>query len=237
MNIKLTQRFHRGITYLVGYTWGKAIDNGSGIRNNSGDLLWPTNSYALYNERGLSQFDVRRRFVASFVYELPFGAGKSLASQGVIGKIVGGWQVGGIVTFSDGAPLNGTQLGDTANLGNLGNQMDATGISPIPSNQTAQSFWNPAAFNYTNPDLTWRPGNLGRNTLSRPGTRNMDASLARNIRLYESHTLNLRFEAFNASNHPNWNAPSTDPRSPTTFGVMTSAKTMRQLQFAVKYTF
>ena len=134
--------------------------------------------------------------MASFVYELPFGAGKSLASQGVIGKIVGGWQVGGIVTFSDGAPLNGTQLGDTANL-----------------------------------------GNLGRNTLSRPGTRNMDASLARNIRLYESHTLNLRFEAFNASNHPNWNAPSTDPRSPTTFGVMTSAKTMRQLQFAVKYTF
>src|SRR5262249_34197014 len=75
MNIKLTQRFNKGVTYLVGYTWGKAIDNGSGIRNNSGDTLWPTNSYALDNERGLSQFDVRRRFVASFVYELPFGAG------------------------------------------------------------------------------------------------------------------------------------------------------------------
>ena len=63
------------------------------------------------------------------------------------------------------------------------------------------------------------------------------AALARNIRLYEKHQLQVRFEAFNAVNHPNWNAPSSDARSASTFGVITSAKTMRDLQFALKYSF
>ena len=78
---------------------------------------------------------------------------------------------------------------------------------------------------------------MGRNTLFSPGTRDADLSLARNIRIYETHQLQVRFEAFNATNHPNWNAPSSDARSPSNFGVITSAKTMRDLQFALKYAF
>jgi hypothetical protein len=237
LSAKLTQRFSKGLTYMIGYTWSKAIDGGSGIRTNSGDTLWPVNSYNLRAERGLSQFDVRRRFVASYVYELPFGPGKPWATHGVLGAIAGGWQLGGIVTLADGTPINVAQLGDTAGLNTLGNQPDATGISPIPDNRSTQQFWNIASINVTNPDLSWRPGNMGRNTLFRPGTRQADLSLARNIKLYENHTLNFRMETFNATNHPNWNAPSSDARSPSTFGVITSAKTMRQLQFGLKYVF
>ena len=143
----------------------------------------------------------------------------------------------GGLTFADGTPINVAQLGDTAGLNTLGNQPDATGISPFLSNPTAQRFWNIAAFNYTNPDLSWRPGNMGRNTLFNPGTRSADLSLARNILIHEKHQLQVRFEAFNAPNHPNWNAPSSDARSPSTFGVITSARTMRDLQFALKYSF
>ena len=237
LSTKLTQRFSKGLTYLIGFTWSKAIDGGSAIRTNSGDTLWPTNSYDLKAERGLSQFNVGRRFVASYVYELPFGTGKRWASQGPVAAIVGGWQLGGIVTLADGTPINVAQLGDTAGLNTLGNQPDATGISPFPATQTAQQFWNIAAFNYSSPDLSWRPGNMGRNTLFTPGTRLADLSLARNIRIHESHQLQFRFEAFNAANHPNWNAPSSDARSPSNFGVITSAKTMRSLQFALKYSF
>jgi hypothetical protein len=234
LSTKLTQRFSKGLTYLIGFTWSKAIDGGSAIRTNSGDTLWPTNSYNLQAEHGLSQFNVGRRFVASYVYELPFGAGKRWASQGPVAAIVGGWQLGGIVTLADGTPINVAQLGDTAGLNTLGNQPDATGISPFPATQTAQQFWNIAALNYSSPDLSWRPGNMGRNTLFAPGTRLADLSLARNIRIRESHQLQFRFEAFNAVNHPNWNAPSSDARSPSNFGVITSAKTMRSLQFALK---
>ena len=64
-----------------------------------------------------------------------------------------------------------------------------------------------------------------------------DLSLARNIRIHENHSLSVRFEAFNSTNHPNWNTPSTDPRSAAVFGVITSARPMRQLQFGLKYLF
>ncbi len=237
LSAKLTQRFSKGLTYLVAFTWSKAIDGGSAIRTNSGDTLWPVNSYNLKAERGLSQFDVRRRFVASFLYELPFGAGKRFASQGVVGKLAGGWQIGGIVTLADGTPINVAQLGDTAGLNTLGNQPNATGISPFPASQTPQQFWNIAAFDFNNPNLSYQPGNMGRNTLLSPGTRQGDFSLGRDIRIHENHALKFRFEAFNAVNHPNWNAPSSDARSPSNFGVITSARTMRQLQFALKYAF
>lgn len=237
LSAKLTQRFSRGLTYMIGHTWAKAIDGGSAIRTNSGDTLWPVNNYNLHAERGLSQFDIRQRFVASFVYELPFGPGRRFETSSVLGAFVGGWQLGGIVTLADGTPINFAQLGDTAGLNTLGNQPDATGVSPIPTDRSAQQFWNIASVNFTSPELSWRPGNMGRNTLNRPGTKLADFSLAKNFRLYESHTLNFRLEAFNALNHPNWNAPSSDARSPANFGVITSAKTMRQLQFALKYIF
>ena len=55
--------------------------------------------------------------------------------------------------------------------------------------------------------------------------------------MHENHALNVRFEAFNSANHPNSNAPSSDGRSPSNFGVITSAKTMRDLQFGLKYLF
>lgn len=234
---KLTQRFSKGLTYLVGFTWSKSIDLGSAARTNSGDNLQPVNSYDLRAERGLSQFHVGRRFVASYVYELPFGAGKPLMNQGVAGKILGGWQLGGILTFADGAPTSVGMIADTASLNANGNRPDATGSSPFPAIRTPQKFWDVAAFNPTSPDLNWRPGTVSRETLRRPGTRIADLSLGRNIRIHESHSLNVRFEAFDSTNHPNWNTPSTDARSAAVFGVITTAKPMRQLQFGLKYAF
>jgi len=234
---RLTQRFSKGLSYLAGFTWSKAIDEGSGLRTNGSDPLWPDNTYNLKLMRGLAEFDVRRRLVGSFVYELPFGTSKRCLNQGALSYIVGGWNVGGIVTLADGTPVNASQLGDTAGLGVLNNQIDATGISPIPSNRSAQNFWNIAAFDATNPNLAWQPRNMGRNTLFAPGLSVLDTSLYKAFRIRESHTFQIRFEAFNTLNHPNWNPPSSNPLVPSTFGVITSAREMRELQFAVKYLF
>jgi hypothetical protein len=238
LSTKLQQRFSKGLTYLIGYTWSKAIDGGSAIRTNSGDNLWPIDSYDLGRERGLAQFHVGRRFVASTVYELPFGVGKPLFSEhGVVEKIVGGWQIGAIVTFADGAPTNVGSIGDSFAVGGLGNRPHATGISPIPANRAVDNFWNVAAFNTTDPSLSWLAGNAGRFVLFRPGTRQADVTLTRNIRIREGHSLQVRWEAFNAFNHPNWNSPGSDARNATTFGKVTSARTMRELQFGLKYAF
>jgi hypothetical protein len=238
LSVKLQQRFSKGLTYLLGYTWSKAIDGGSAIRTNSGDNLWPVDSYDLRAERGLSQFHVGQRFVGSTLYELPFGPGKPyLSGSNVLGKIAGGWQLGGIITLSEGAPTNVGSIGDSFAVGGLGNRPHATGISPNPDDPSPAGFWNVAAFNTTNPNLSWLAGNAGRNVLIRPGTVQTDLSLARNISIREGHQLQFRFENFNAFNHPNWNSPPTDARNANTFGKITSARTMRELQFGLKYVF
>ncbi len=237
LNGKLTQRLTKGLTYTLAFTWSKAIDGGSATRTNGGDTLWPNNSYTLNTMRGPSQFNLPHRFVGSYVYNLPFGRGTSLLTHGLAAAVAGGWQLGGILTLADGTPVQGSTLGDTANIGNLANYPFVTGASPIPSNRSASHYWNAAAFDFTNPNLTWQPGNEGRNVLTSPGTTSLNASLARDIRIKESHTVNFRFEAFNALNHPNWNTPPNDPRSQGTFGIVTSAKSMRSLQFALKYSF
>jgi hypothetical protein len=236
-NAKITQRPLKGLAYTVAFTFSKALDFGSATRTNGGDTLWPWNSYDIKSMYGPSQFHLPRRFVASYVYDLPFGSGRAYVSEGVLSHVIGGWQVSGILTLADGTSIQGSTLGDTAGLGTLMNLPFVTGASPIPENRDSNNYWNAAAFDFTNPNLSWSVGNMGRNVLSTPGQRNFDASLARAIRVREGHTLNVRFEAFNAPNHPNWNTPPNDPRTKSTFGIVTSAKTMRQLQFALKYSF
>ena len=235
---KLTQRFSKGLTYLVGYTYMKSIDTGSAIRTNSGDNLYPRNSYDLSLERGLSQFDMRHRLVGSMLYELPFGAGTRFASQsGILNQIIGGWQLGTILTFAGGTPSNVGRIGDTNSVNQLGNYPHATGISPFPDNPTIDNFWNRDAFDTTNPTLSYLSGSAGRNVLRKPGTSQWDFSVLKNFSIREGHSLQFRFEAFNFSNHPNWNAPSTNARSASQFGRIRNAKTMRELQFGLKYIF
>jgi hypothetical protein len=231
---KLTQRYSGGLVYSIGITWMKSIDYGSAVR---GGFLWPYNSYNLQQLRGPSDFDVPLRFVANFVYDLPIGPGKAAMNHGVAGAIIGGWQAGGIVTAYSGLPTNGPSLGDTARVGTLGNAGDYTGISPVPANRDMQHWWNAAAFDSTNPALSYQAGNQGRNAFYGIGAWTVNASLSRNIKIRENHKLNMRLDAFNALNKANYNTPSTNYQSPTTFGIITSAKTMRQLQLSLKYSF
>lgn len=238
LSVKLNRRFTEGLTYLIGYTWSKAIDDGSAIRTNSGDNLWPVNSYDLSKERGLSQFHTGQRFTSSAVYQLPVGKGRAFLSESrVADMILGGWQVGGIVTLADGSPQNVGDLGDTFGSGNIYNWPFVTGVNPHPDEQTSERFWDVNAFNPNDSRLSWMPGDSGRNVLIRPGTINFDMSLSKDIAITESQEIQFRFEAFNALNRANWNAPSSDTRNPSAFGRITSARTMRELQFALKYVF
>lgn len=229
-SVKVQRRFSKGLTYLAGFTWSKSIDGGSGIRPNGADPLVPKNSYDLTQDKGLSQFHTGRRFVTSLLYELPFARGQ---------RLLGGWQLGTILTLSDGTPINIGGIGDRANLGlsNSANYPDATGISPIPGNRSAGQFWNIQAFDTTNPELAYRFGSAGRNILISPGVIQWDFSVLKTFPIVEGHSLEFRFEAFNFPNHPNWNSPGTDARVPATFGVVTSARVMREMQFGLKYLF
>jgi hypothetical protein len=172
------------------------------------------------------------------LYELPFGRGKSFGGnwKGPLDRIAGGWQIGTILTLADGTPMNVGGIGDTTNTEET-TLPDATGISPFLSNPTAQKFWNIAAFNATSSQLNYRYGTTARNTLFTPGTRNWDFSVIKNTRITERQSLQFRFEAFNFANHPNWLPPSANVLAPSTFGVVNSAKTMRDIQAGLKYSF
>ena len=228
---KVTQRFSGGLTYLGAFTWSKVIDGpGSGLRtaltNNQ-----PMQHYNYQASYGLAEFHTKRRLVTSLVYELPIARN----STGITRIVAAGWQVGSIFTLVDGTPVNVGGLADLAQI-ELGSSPDATGVSPFRENPTADRFWNRDAFNWTSPELAYRYGNVGRSTLFTPGTFQWDFSMIKNTRITETQSLEFRFEAFNAPNHPNWILPFRDVRQ-SNFGQVTTAKTMREMQFGLKYSF
>jgi hypothetical protein len=231
-NFKFEQRFSSNLTVLAAYTWSKAIDDASGIRTSSGDQSIAAQDWNLRPERGLSQFHTAHRFVTSLIYDLPPLTGSPL----LVRQVLGGWQTSSIVTLSTGNPVRVGVIGDINNIGGEGNYPDATGISPTLNAGTADFFWNPAAFDARNPELNYRFGNTARNTLIGPRYGNWDFSMLKNIRLTETRSLQLRWETFNLTNKANWNVPATDVRN-SSFGKVTSARDMRQMQVALKFLF
>ena len=237
LSAKVTRRMSHGLNLLAAFTWSHSLDDGSGPRTAYSQL--PKNTYDVHDQNyAVSNFDQQKRFVASAVYQLPVGKGqKFLNHGGVVDAALGGWQLGSIVTLMDGFPVTQAGSGDSDSLNQNANSCNATGISPFLPHPTPQRFWDIAAFNCADPALYYSVGNVGMNTLRSPGTRQWDFSAAKTFKITERHNVQFRFESFNMSNHPNWNTPSSSTFTPQTYGVITSAKTMRQLQFALKYSF
>ena len=80
--LKLQKRFSQGISFLSSFSYGKSIDNGSGVRTTDGDSLTPSNNYDLNLETGLSAFDFRKRWTTSWLWDLPFGKNRALLNHG-----------------------------------------------------------------------------------------------------------------------------------------------------------
>jgi hypothetical protein len=252
LSIKATRRFSEGMSVISSYTWAKSIDTTSGIRVQGFDTLYPQNSYCLACERGPSAFDTTHRFVTSILYDLPVGKGKALnISNRVVNTIFGDWNLGGILTLQSGMPGNLSIGGlDNASTGSGGyDRPNSTGISPYLDNPTPSRYFSLDAFVVAPPGQF---GNAGRNSVRGPGIIGFDAEVHKQFRMpyKEGHSLQFRFEAFNALNHPNWQMPNLNIRSgaarpgmPDTaarqnFGVVTATSTaMRQIQFGLKYLF
>jgi hypothetical protein len=237
LGVKLQRRFSRGLTYLFGYTWSRSIDTGSAIRNHAGDTLFPQNSYNLRAERALSSFHTAHRSVTSVLYELPVGRGRRFINrEGVVDAVLGGWQLGSIVTLQSGFPYTVTSGRDQSNTGAGFDRPNATGQPALLSRdeRNTERWFNTGAF-LLQPFGTF--GNVGRNTIITPGLIQWDFSVHKEFRIVEKHAVQFRFEAFNLPNHPNWGSPDAN-RSSSSFGKIRSTRVnMRELQFALKYMF
>ena len=241
LGVKLTRRMSAGLTYLASYTWSKSLDTASAIRGTNVDIF-PQDSYCLACEYGYSAFNTPHRFVTSVMYELPFGKGKPLADMGgVVNQIVGGWQVGSIITWQSGRPLNmqaGYDVSGTYKYGEV--RQSATGLDPYATDQSANGWFNKKALTLPSPGTY---GNISRNRLIGPTTLTWDFSTLKNFPIREGTYVQFRFEAFNFPNHPRLGDPnlswgSRDAAAPgPNFGLIRSTQSMRQLQMGMKLVF
>jgi hypothetical protein len=241
LQAKFQQRFSRGLSALASYTWSKSIDDASNFFSSAGDPNFPQNSYNVRAERGRSNFDVRQRLSVSYNYLLPFGEGRRfLSDSGWATTILTGWETFGIVTLQTGRPFTVALLGEIDNSG-TGRSILGFGANDRPnvvgnpelSNGTTGRWFNTAAFAFPAPGTF---GNAGRNILDGPSFQNVNASLVKNTRINESVSVQFRAEFFNLFNHPNFNLPDNFLGSPT-FGVITSAREPRHIQFGLKLLF
>lgn len=240
---RLQQRLAFGLALLGAYTYGKSIDNASGIFSSAGDPNYPQNSFNLRGERGRSGFDVRHRFSLSYSYDLPFGKGKSLlGNAGIATTLLTGWQTYGVITLQSGRPFTVALLPEfdnsntgVSNLGFLGNDRPNLVGSAKLDNPTTERWFN------TSPSVFVTPpfgsfGNSGRNILDGPSFKNVNFSIVKNTAIREAATIQFRTEFFNLFNHPNFGLPDNFVGSPS-FGRLISADSPRRIQFGLKLLF
>jgi hypothetical protein len=229
---KAEKRFSKGLTFITSYTWSHNIDQ----NNESLDqgLAGIANPYDYRSERGNSGLDRRHNFIGSFTYELPFGTGRTFGGgwSRALDAVLGGWQLGGILSLRTGIPFSVSYPGDPQNSGTA-NRGDRIGTGTV-DNPTIDKWFDEFAFIASAPGVF---GNTGRNVLYGPGGKNFDFILGKRFRMpKEGHALQFRFEAFNFTNTPTFGQPNGGLRGQAT-ATINEADEPRRIQLALKYTF
>jgi len=230
LQTKVEKRFSNNLSFLGAYTWGKSIDEQSQASLGFDNSTVARNNYNYRAEKAVSDYNIAHRFVVSYTWDVPFG--RNL--QGFAKLMGDGWQLIGIDSFNTGTPFTVHARTDFSNTGGDARPDLVAGVSTEPQGgRTRQEWFNPAA--YRDP-LPGTFGNVGRNTLTGPGTISVDLSVFKNFNITERTHLQFRSEFFNLLNHPNFRGVDTTYDSPSA-GELSAAAASRQIQFALKLLF
>ncbi|MBV8729807.1 MAG: TonB-dependent receptor, partial [Acidobacteriia bacterium] len=239
------KRFSQGVDFQAAYTWSHAIDDANDpLVSPGGNRNIARNSFNLKEERGNSDFDLRHRLVANYVFQLPIGPGHAHFSRGVGSRVLGGWELAGLSTFQSGHPMDIYSSRDSEYTG-LTNRPDLVGNPAIPPGAPRNEIGPPITAFKLQP--FGRPGNLGRNTFTGPSYYDTDASLIKNTQIKERLDLQFRAEVFNIFNRIQFDqlgTPGNTLSSPGTFGQVfdtvsqpDGTTSARQIQLALKLLF
>ncbi|HZT36782.1 MAG TPA: carboxypeptidase regulatory-like domain-containing protein [Bryobacteraceae bacterium] len=239
LQAQLRKRYSVGLEYSLAYTWSHGMSDAIGYYGESGQsanqsAYWQN----LYNQRaewGPTYFDAKHMFVGSFFYELPFGKGKMMGANWnrAVDALLGGWQLGGILTLHTGFPLT-IQAADVSGTLSRGARADVVGTPHNPEVVGIGKKWlDITAFAQPKSNTF---GNSGVGVVRGPGLSRFDMSLGKKFPISESKYFELRGEAYNLSNTPTFNAPNRSVTSPN-FGELSSAQGERNLQVALKFYF
>jgi hypothetical protein len=200
---------------------------------------------------GNADFDVRQRFVFSYVYDLPFGHGRKFAggASGVVNQIIGNWQMTGVFSAATGnyytaTDINSVYGGDCG--GTVGYYCSRPNLVGDPNAKPCipGTLFNTCAF--ADNTILGTFGNAGRNIIEGPEYKTWDTALMKQFPIKEQEHLEFRAEFFNVLNHVNYlfgqfGAISAEPTplelGQSGFGYPLAARSPRQIQFALKFYF
>jgi hypothetical protein len=251
LQVRLEKRYSHGLQYEAAYTFAHALDTASsaslGSVNNGDfqDQRFPNQNY------GNADFDVRQRFVFNYVYDLPFGRGRTFAkdASGVVNQILGNWQMAGVFSAATGNYYTATDINDVSGSdcgGTVGYYCSRPTVVGNPNAKPCVpgTLFNTCAFADNTNIGTF--GDAGRNIIEGPGYKTWDTSLVKQFPISEQKHLEFRAEFFNILNHVNYlfgqfGAISAEPTplelGQSGFGYPLSARAPRQIQFALKFYF
>jgi hypothetical protein len=231
--LRAERSFSKGLMFQISYTGAKLIDNVNERFIGGANFI---NPYDLRRSRSLSAADINRRFVANWVYELPFGHGKQFLSQGIGGKILGNWQVSGILTAQTGTPIAISAACTMPGVSGLGCYADRLKSAVLPEDERNMNRWfdttafvNPGPYSFGNSSRT-------EPNLRNPGTFAFDAVMSRWQPIRERVRLQFRAEFYNLMNHPNLGAPTTSINS-STYGMITTKSGNRTMVMGLRLEF
>lgn len=238
MTTKLEKRFSKGLQFLASYTYGHALANtGTTLSGSDGfGIIDPRNYSSSYSS---AAWDIRHNFVGSFLWDLPFGKGKSYGANmnRVVNAVLGNWQMNGIVTMHTGVPFT-LQSNACQGVWNRCRPDLVPGMNPndAPSGGRSPDHWINIAAVTTPAPLTG--GNLGLQSNYGPPTRNLDLSIFKDFPFTERWRLQFRAESFNLANTPQFNTPDRNLQDKN-FGQVTGTQpgSERHIQFALRLMF
>jgi Carboxypeptidase regulatory-like domain len=252
LQASLNHRFSHGFNVLFAYTYASDLGNADG--NVAGAIQ---DAHTPNAEYGPVSPDIRNRFTASYLYQLPVGRGRTFASNSgpILDALIGGWNVAGITTAQSGQSETSTVSSDLSNTGSFSYRYDQlarptdfsyntaaqAGLGCTPGKRDILCWYNPAVF--TAPALAPGQqsahafGNARIGNLRGPNLVDFDFVLQKNFQVKDYGQVEFRSEFFNIFNHPNLGLPANYVDVAGGAAITNTAADNRELEFAIKYSF
>ncbi len=257
------RRFANGLTWQANYTLSKSLDE-HGYNQEAESLV--SNGYNLKLDYSPSAFDHTHVFNSNFFYDLPFGPGKhwgGTMGRG-LGRLAGGWYLGGIFSAQSGAPVFVVESGnawggapqvESVNAGAIAFQpvTQSSGVhgavagsggvgttgNPKAGGSGLNLFSNPAGvLSDFRPILLSADGRNGLNTLRGLSHWNLDVSIGKKTLVTERISVVFTADLINALNHVEYVDPTLSLQTPANFGVLTTQfGTPRAIQLGLRLEF
>jgi hypothetical protein len=241
LQFELSYTYTRDLTNINGVTGYAASPFATELGQPLSDPAHPGLDY------GNTPFARRHRVLATFLYELPFGKGKTfLNTDGLLDRAVGGWELSGVALFQSGPFMSVTTLNDPSGTGynlfnsNGGRADTVPGVDPYVG-QSIQQWINPNAFASPANNIG-RFGNSSSGSVVGPGTQSVSLSLLKRFSLTERIRAQIGMQVSNAFNHPNYAPPNSLTVGVAGFGQITQLQSAegvgpRQIQWTGRLTF